>query len=66
MVRKRTIDDIREAFEAVDNWLALVGEVLVEQGHHPVFSAIIYVAKKSRDITLFSARILNVATRNKN
>ena len=36
--RKRTIDDIWEAFEAVDNRLALVGEVFVKQGHHPVLS----------------------------
>ena len=48
ILRKRTIDDIREAFEAVDNWLALVREVLVEQGHHPVLSKNSICCKKKQ------------------
>ena len=51
MVRKRTIDDIRETFEAVDNWLALVREVLVEQGHHPVLSKTSKCCNKKRELT---------------
>ena len=47
MVRKRTIDDIREAFEAVDDRLALVREVLVKQGHHPVLTNSICCKKKA-------------------
>ena len=36
LVRNCTIDDIWEAFQAVNDRLALVRELLVKEGHHPV------------------------------
>ena len=58
LMRKRTIDDIWEAFKAVDDRLALVREVLVKQGHHPVSPMPIIYSKSHQEYQILHEKKL--------